>query len=268
MRALLKIGFSLLLLAFGLIGVAYAMLRANGVSAPTEGRTVATEVRKVGPEVRTIELSGPIDLNLRYGATPSLKVSGEQRLLGNVETIQDGDLLHIGTRGIVLRHRRPLEVELVLPALSGVTVDGSGDSSINGFSGERLVLELNGSGSVRFNGRYRDVKANLHGSGELDVNAGSNIDQVRAELMGSGHMTLVGTTRVLRAHSTGTGHLDAEHLRAESVTVRQAGSGSSSIHARRSANVTLSGSGDVEIHGNPDRRDIARTGTGDVSFGE
>ena len=47
MRALLKVGFSLLLLAFVLIGLSYDMLRANGVASAAEGRQVASETREV-----------------------------------------------------------------------------------------------------------------------------------------------------------------------------------------------------------------------------
>ncbi|MET0980830.1 MAG: DUF2807 domain-containing protein, partial [Telluria sp.] len=115
MRSLLKIGLGLLALAFVLIGLSYGALRAQGGSARFDGRIVDEETRTVTREVRAVELSGPIDLTLRYGAQPMLTVRGEQRLLANVETRQDGRVLHIGTRGIVLRHRQPLEVELTLP---------------------------------------------------------------------------------------------------------------------------------------------------------
>ncbi len=268
MRGLLKIGFGLLLLACVLIALSYSMLRANGVSAASEGRQVVTETREVPPNVNAIELNGPIDLSLRYGATPSLKVRGEQRLLSNIEVNAEGAVLNIGIRGIVLRHRQPLEVELVLPALTAATIDGSGDSSINGFSGEKIELRLDGSGSVKFNGRFRKVEAGLNGSGDLDVNAGASIDRLEAELMGSGRMTVVGTARELDARASGSGQLDARDLRAQRVTVSQTGSGSSTVQARASVMASVSGSGDIEVLGNPDERSISRTGSGTVSFEE
>ncbi|WP_020652360.1 head GIN domain-containing protein [Massilia niastensis] len=268
MRGLLKTGFSLLVLAIVLIALSYSMLRANGVSAAAEGRQVASETRELPPGVNAVELNGPIDLNVRYGATPSLRVRGEQRLLGNVEVGADGSVLHVGIRGIVLRHRKPLEVELVLPALTGITVDGSGDSKVNGFSGERIDVRLDGSGSLKFNGRFRKLKASLNGSGDLDVNAGAAVDEVEAELMGSGRMTVVGTTRELDAEASGSGELDARHLRAQRVSVTQTGSGSSTVQARSSVAAAVSGSGDIEVHGNPDERSVSRTGSGSVSFSE
>lgn len=268
MRGLLKVGFSLLLLAGVLIALSYTMLRANGVSAASEGRQVVSETRHVPAGVEAVELNGPIDLTLRYGATPSLRVRGEQRQLSNIEVAGEGKILNIGIRGIVLRHRTPLEVELVLPALTSLRIDGSGDSKINGFSGERIDLSLEGSGSVKFNGRFRQVHADLNGSGDLDINAGAAIDQVEAELMGSGHMTLVGTCQELRARSAGSGELDARHLRAQTVSVTQTGSGSSTVQARGTVAASVSGSGDIEVEGNPEQRSISRTGSGNVRFAE
>ncbi|MFL6673602.1 MAG: head GIN domain-containing protein [Massilia sp.] len=267
MRSLLKIGFALLVMAFVLIGLSFGMLRAQGLSGPAnpEGRMLSNETRAVGKSISGVELTGPIDLTLRYGATPSLVVSGEQRLLGNVQTSEEGGVLRIGTRGIVLRHRRPLQAVLVLPALQSLVVNGSGDSTVDGFSGERIELQQGGSGSVKFNGRYRRVFAGLHGSGELAIDAGTS-NRVEVELNGSGEMTLVGSAQDLRAEVRGSGSLDAQHLRADAVSIQQVGSGSSVVFARNAVSAAVTGSGDIEVYGNPGTRSISRTGSGSVEF--
>jgi hypothetical protein len=269
MRALLKIGFGLLVLAFFLIGVSWSFLRAHaerGTSDPGARMTVS-ETRPVAQGIEAVELAGPIDLTLRYGPAPSLEVRGEQRLLGNVETVRQGSVLHIGTHGIVLRHNRPLQAILVLPALSSLNVDGSGDSSVDGFSGESIELNLDGSGAVKFNGRYRKIRAGLHGSGELEITGGAS-DSVEAEVVGSGHLTLLGNSKELRARTTGSGELDGQHLRAEIVTVKQLGSGSSTVFARQSLAASVSGSGDITVFGSPSQRSVSRTGSGDVTFSD
>lgn len=266
MRALMKVGFTLLVLAAVLVGLSYSMLRASGSATPLEGRSLGRESRAIAAGIEAVDLDGPIDLRLRYGATPSLQISGEQRMLGNVDISDDGKVLHIGIRGMVLRHREPLSIDLVLPALAAVTIDGSGDSTVNGFSGDAVAIELNGSGSLRFNGRYRQLKLGLSGSGDLDVNGGAAIDRVETSLMGSGRITVVGNARELAATMTGSGHLDAEHLRSEEVALRQTGSGNSAVQARSKVGVTLSGSGNVEVHGNPGERSVSRAGSGSVSY--
>lgn len=265
MRSLLRVGFALLMLALVLIGLSYGALRAQGGSARLDARIVDEETRPVTRQVRAVELSGPIDLTLRYGGQPTLVVRGEQRLLANIETVQEGRVLHIGTRGIVLRHRQPIEVELTLPALDRVGVDGSGDSRINGFSGERIEVELNGPGSVDFNGRFRQAKATLHGAGQLTLDAG-NGDSIHAELEGAGTIALAGAARSFQAESNGSGTLDAQRLRADTVNVRQSGSGNASVTANVSVAAAVSGSGDVDVYGDPPQRSVSRTGSGDVHF--
>jgi Putative auto-transporter adhesin, head GIN domain len=267
MRALIKVALSLLLLAFVLIGLSYSVLRAQGISTPAnrEGHAIAAESRKVGKDVAAVDLDGPIDLTLRQGPMPSLVVRGEQRLLKNVATSEENGTLHIGTTGMLLLHRQPLQVVLVLPSLKSLRFRGSGESNVNGFSGERVQIELNGSGDIKFNGRYKDIAAAVHGSGELELNGG-NSDTVTVELVGSGQVTVVGATRQLTAEQTGSGDLDAQHLAAEEVRVELRGSGSSTVLATKTVAVTLRGSGDVTVFGSPNERSVSRNGSGEVSF--
>lgn len=267
MRSLIKIGISLLLLSFVLIAVSYSMLKAHGQTNPSSaaGRAPASEHRPIGNGITSVELSGPIDLMLIQGDKPSLKVRGEQRLLGNVSTEQDGKVLHIGTKGMLFHHRRPLQVELVLPSLNELQVHGTGDSTVNGFSGEKLQVQLYGSGNVSFNGRFKQVAAGVHGSGDLNLNTG-NSDKVALEMVGSGQIKTSGSCKQLNAELNGSGDLDAQHMASDQVTVNLKGSGTTNVFARRSAELTLRGSGDINVYGNPDSRNVSRTGSGEVSW--
>lgn len=272
MRTLIKVGFSMLLLAMVLIGAAYSALRAKGIHGPANAAShaMASEVRAIGKGIDSIELSGPIDMTLRQGATPSLLVRAEQRLLGNIETVQEGNTLHIDTKGMLLLRSKllksnRLQVELVLPALNHLNIHGSGDSTVNGFSGEHMEVQLHGSGNVIFNGRFRDIAAAVHGSGDMELNGGSS-DKVAVELVGSGQMTVVGSCKEFKAKQTGSGDLDAQHLTAESVAVNLHGSGSSNVQANKSAAVTLRGSGDVTVYGHPSERNVNRTGSGEINW--
>ncbi|MGV7206489.1 head GIN domain-containing protein [Oxalobacteraceae bacterium A2-2] len=267
MRALMKVATSLLVLAFVLIGVSYSMLRAYGSTSPASsaGRALGGETRSLEGEVTAIDLSGPINLNVTQGPTVSLKVRGEQRSLGNLETVQDGDTLHIGAKGMLLNPRHRLQVDLVLPRLSELSVHSSGDTVVTGFTGDRMEVQLHGSGNVSFNGRYRELSASSHGSGNMTLNTGSS-GSVALELVGSGRITTSGSCKDLTAELTGSGDLDARHLAAEQVNVELKGSGTTQVFAKRSADLTLRGSGDIRVFGNPDHRNVTRNGSGDVSW--
>jgi hypothetical protein len=267
MRALLKVGFALLLLAFLLIGLSYGMLRAQaGSGALVSGnRLVASETRPLARVPATVDLTGPFNLTLRQGPNVALEVRGEERVLANVDTSVEGDVLHIAPRGILLRHRQPIEVRVTLPALAALHVNGSGEHTVSGFAGERLDLSMDGAGEMRFNGRYRIVHAGVHGSGELEL-TGGNAESVSAEVVGSGSLTLVGAAVSLNAEVQGSGQFDARHLRARSASLIHQGSGRSSLYASDNVSVELSGSGDVAVYGNPDHRTVSRNGSGSVGF--
>ncbi|MEM8516015.1 head GIN domain-containing protein [Janthinobacterium sp. CAN_S7] len=265
MKRLFNVGLSMLVLAMVLIALSYAALRAKGISNPSSaaGRAVRSETRPISAGINSIDLAGPIDLVLRRGATPSMKVNGEQRLLSNVATSADGTTLHIGPKGMLFHHRQPLQVELVLPSLVRVEVHGNGDSKITGFSGDSFILELTGSGDVSFTGRYKQVQATVNGSGDLDINAG-NSDSVVLEMVGSGRIAASGNTKFLRADLSGSGDIDAEHLSADKASVNLQGSGQSTIFVRDATNLSLRGSGDIHVHGNPRQRDAQKNGSGDI----
>jgi hypothetical protein len=267
MRALLKVATSLLILAFLLIGVSYSMLRAHGTNGPSNpgGRLVTTERRPLDQAVVKVDLSGPVNLTLRQGATPALEVRGEQRLMANIDTSVDGDMLHIGPRGILLRHRVPIEVTVTLPSLESLAVNGSGEHTVSGFAGDHLDVALDGSGSMRFNGRYREIMAAVHGSGDLELTGGT-CDTVDAAVAGTGRLTLVGSSRELHAALRGSGDLDARHLRADAVDLVLQGSGDSAVYARKRLHAELTGSGEVNVYGNPAERSVKREGTGAVNY--
>jgi len=266
-RTLAKVGIGLLLLAAILVGISYSMLRTKGVVNPTStaGSVLRTEMREIGRGISSVELVGPIDLTLRQGDVPSLKVKGEQRRLGNVETTQEGNRLRIGITGVLLYHRRPLQVELVLPSISELEIHGNGDSVVQGFSGERLSVRLDGAGSLEFVGRYRHIDAGLNGSGDMKLNTGGS-ERVVLELSGSGQISSSGNCKALTVDVTGSGRLDAEHMASDVVQVSLKGSGTTQVFARKVAEIETEGTGDVTVYGNPDQRRVSRTGNGTVSW--
>ncbi|MFD2367370.1 head GIN domain-containing protein [Pseudoduganella sp. GCM10020061] len=267
MRTLIKTGFTLLVVAFLLISAGYGALRVHGINAPAnaEGRVVVSEQRPINRDVTNIELRGPISMTVRRGDTPSLTVRGEQRLLSNIATVQEGSSIQIHVSGMLLYHRNKIEVDLVLPALEHLEVAGSGTHSVRGFGGERIEINKRGSGRLVFDGRYRQVVASAYDSGATEINTGDT-DKVALEMVGSGEMTVIGSCKTLRAEHSGSGELDAQHLAADEAVLEQAGSGSARIFARRSVVVTTNGGGDVEVHGNPKDRTVSRNGSGDVNF--
>lgn len=226
------------------------------------------ETRAVDARVNRVKLDGVVDLVVRQGATPSLVISGERADVARVTTRQQGETLEIDTerRNHYAHGPRPkLRAELVVPNLAEFVSEGVGASSVSGFSGDKLVLALDGAGAVSLNGSYRNVDARLGGVGRLNIDV-AKAERMDLALRGAGQLAVSGQTRALHATLAGVGSLDAEKLRAETVKLDMTGLGGASVYASTAANLNLSGMGSATVYGNPAQRNATTDGMGKVRW--
>ena len=266
MKKLFRTGLFLLLAGLAMIAAGAGFLRAQGDGPITAaGRTIANETRPITDRVVVINMNGPIDLILKQGATASLVIRGEHRLLPKIKIVQDGDTLTMGTEGLLINPLGRLTAELTLPSLQTLTLNGSGDGHITGFKGERLNLILHGSSNLLFDGNFRRVAVKLMGSGDIKLDNGAS-ESVDLDMFGSGDMLVSGQSKALTAKLYGSGDLSAKRMIADAVTVSTAGSGDAIVNATQSATLSISGSGDIDVAGNPTQRSVKRSGSGSVSW--
>jgi hypothetical protein len=227
---------------------------------------IVSESRAVDARIVKVVLDGVIDLQLKQGGQAALVISGDRRYLPKVTVTQRGDTLRIGTdlQGIHLG-RPHLRAELTLPNLAELVSAGVGSAQVQGFTGEKLRVALDGAGTVHMTGSYRNLDANLNGAGSMTVNTGKS-DSVALNLRGAGQMVVSGESRNLRARLGGVGSLDAEQLKSDSVDVDLTGLGGATVFARTSANLRLSGLGSATVYGKPASRSSSATGLGHVNW--
>ena len=103
----------------------------------------------------------------------------------------------------------------------------------------------------------------LLGSGELTV-AGVHAATFTAALPGSGTLRVTGTTVRLDARLTGSGVLSLEGLVARNATAVVAGTGRLAVHATRSLDARVSGTGEIVYRGDPASVSMHVRGTGAV----
>jgi hypothetical protein len=226
------------------------------------------EARTVDARVTRVKLDGVVDLVVRQGATPSLVVSGDRADVARVTTRQQGETLEIDTehyRNEGRDRHQKLRAELVVPNLAEFTSQGVGASTVTGFSGDKIVLNLDGAGAVTLNGNYRNVDARLGGVGSLTIDA-PKAEGMDLALRGAGRLAVTGQTRALRATLAGVGSLDAEKLRAETVNLDMTGLGGATVYASSAASLNLSGMGSATVYGKPAQRNATTGGMGRVSW--
>jgi hypothetical protein len=251
------------LFQFGLLFAAFCALfgRANAADEVTETRMITIDARVV-----RVKLDGVVDLKLRQGDTPSLKISGEKRYLDRLTASQSGDTVHLESeaRGIKVG-RATTRAELTLPNLREVVCEGVGSTEINGFSGDMLELTMDGAGSMKVVADYRKLKANLGGVGSMNLWISEN-DEAELDLRGAGYITLGGRSKLLKANLGGVGSLNAQQFQADSVDVDLSGLGNATVSAKTNATLNLSGLGSVIVYGKPLNRNVSVDGLGKVSW--
>ena len=269
MRILIKIGAGMMLLAIILVALTAATLRAHAandfVTNLPGSHALKTETRTVDGNITVISANGPVDLVMKQGATVSMQVIAEERLLPRIKTTQQGNELKIDFQDAIFHSNHPMRIELTLPKLEQLSLHGSGDARVNGFSGDKLVLTLRGSGDMLFDGNYQHVTASTMGSGDLNLSAGTGSD-ADLSILGSGAITASGQNKATAVHIMGSGDIDAENLRSDELKLDSMGSGDSSVYASKSVVVNVHGSGDVSVHGNPVHREVNKAGSGEVSW--
>lgn len=246
---------------FGLM--AFVAVQGGAVAADPS----VTESRPVDARVQRVHLDGVVSLQLRQGATPSLTLNGERRYLDKTSVSQNGDTLTIETNFSEHGHinAKTIRAELVLPQLREVVSDTVGSTEVRGFSGDELVVGLEGAGSVKVNCNYKVVNANLGGVGSMNI-AGGDGTGINLDLHGAGSVNLAGRGKWLKANLNGLGSIDAQQFEVDSVDVDLSGLGNATVHARQSASLSLSGLGSVTVYGKPLNRKVSVDGLGKVSW--
>jgi hypothetical protein len=248
-----------------LFSVGLACAGLCGMAAPAQAAPdVATETRPVDARVVRVQLDGAVALTIRRGTPPQITLNGEPRALARTSTVQSGELLIIdgGSRGLRMGS---LHAELVLPALREVSSESLGSTDVTGFSGDELVLSLDGAGSMKVAAAYRTVKASLGGIGSMKLDD-MDCERIDLNMQGAGVVVLTGRARALKAELGGLGNLDAHGFSADSVDIDLSGLGNASVTARQNANLNLSGLGSVTVYGKPATRRVAVEGLGKVTW--
>jgi hypothetical protein len=184
-----------------------------GASTP-DGKSEATEARNL-PPFSSITLNGVSTVRIHRGPQ-AIRITMEPNLLDRYETKVRGGRLVMGFKwGIAnlwaLRGLKRCEVDISVPELDHIEVNGAGTLIVDEFAYRKLGLEVNGSGSVE----------------------------------------LKGSASELRVSCTGACKISARNLAANAGWVSMTGSGRVELRVIESLDVSLTGSGELGYWGDP-----------------
>ena len=224
---------------------------------------VVTQEREVATFER-IRLECSADLIVRVGDEVSVSVTTDDNLQDLIITeVVSRQTLLVDSDG-PYRTRRGVLVEITVPKLTMLEVDGSGGVEITGLDNKTFEVELDGSGDIEFGGKIDELDIELDGSGQIHINNLTSTS-VNVEFDGSGDIEIEGQTEFLKVSLNGSGDIDARRLKAVDAIVRIHGSGDARIYAESDFDGAVYGSGDIDVYGNPDNLDRRVSGSGDIS---
>ncbi|KAA0699871.1 DUF2807 domain-containing protein [Neorhizobium sp. P12A] len=170
-----------------------------------------------------------------------------------------GDRLVIALPGSI--HYQPAEkAEAVISGdsvlLSHLRIESGrlGLDCTPGWSAPQLDVKLSGPAITRWD---------LLGNGDLTLSQ-INQPELQVNIKGSGNSTASGIADAVNLSISGSGDARFEGLTAKSATVKIRGSGDAKVTAQADADVSISGSGNVELSGHPAMRRAEIKGNGRI----
>lgn len=209
-----------------------ALLGIILIAAPASGADRTYSVT----DFDRVTVEGPYVVRLVTGRPTAARASGPQASIDRVIVDTQGQTLRIRPNraawgGPAGAQQGVLEITLTTRSLRSARVIGPGRLDVEGASGLRVDLSLEGSGRL--------------------VATGVAADNLSLGLLGSGRIEVSGRTRSVRADVQGSGDLAAAGLAAGDVMATTGTSGTVALAASRTVRINANGLGEVTVAGRP-----------------
>lgn len=209
-----------------------------------EGNGILKSEQRIVAEFMGVENSTSFDVEIMADSDYSVEVIADENLLPYIETYVSSGNLKIGTNYSHCISSGYVRIEIHIPVIDYVKLDGSGDIDVYNVNGSHLDIVNSGSGDINVN--------------DVFLTSTLNID-----LTGSGDITAYGKAHLGNYHLAGSGDILADDLLVDLCYVTSSGSGDIYCFAYDLLNVTINGSGDVIYKGSPEV-EIVDNGSGDL----
>jgi hypothetical protein len=257
-------------------------------AVPWAKKTSAGERRTVDlewPGGDVVKIKIPAQVHYQPGPKPQASVSGDADLVSHVR-LRDGTLEWDTVEWDALVDCSPpgdLVIRLTGPAVTAWTLNGSGDLDLSDIKQDMLRIVMHGSGAVTASGESHEVSldaagsgradlgqlvtqttsANIHGSADLKL-SDTKQDVLRIVMHGSGAVTASGAAQEVSLEATGSGRADLGRLIADRASARIHGSTDVDLAPRQDADISVSGSAMVKLHGAVARINSHVSGSGQI----
>ena len=193
-----------------------------------------------------IEVLGSYDVIFTDGEVGKIKIKAPDNILPLIQTEVSDGLLKIGAEKNRYKVKEPIIIYVPVDSrLKQVDIKGSADIyTENSLETKALDVDVYGSGDVRLQVDSSTLALKIDGSGDIRVG---------------------GKTDNLSININGSGNVEVPNLKAEKAVININGSGNVSAYVTEDVDVSITGSGDVTIKGNPKKVKQKIKGSGGVN---
>ncbi|BAV65413.1 head GIN domain-containing protein [Sphingobium cloacae] len=219
------------LLAAGLCLTAACSKESGGNAASADRQSVpAAQDWSALKGFTAVEAVGPDDVVVTIGDGFAVKAEGDPHAIEKLEITVDNGRLKVGRRSQWTGSGdKGATIRVTMPAISAVTLTGSGDFGLDRAEGKALDLSLTGSGDMEI--------------GAVKVGA------LKADVTGSGSLEIAGMAEAGRLSLTGSGDIDGEKLKLGKADASLLGSGDIDFASDGAVAITIAGPGNVTVKG-------------------
>lgn len=217
----------------------------------------------------SISSAGSFNVHVKIDGTESLKITGDEDVINDIETTVSDGKLKIGSKNKnswKLFNNKKIDIYITAKNLSGLSNSGSGNMKLDGNLTGNAGIRSSGSGNVTAAVNSSDLQLAVSGSGSITSSLTAN--QLGATVSGSGALNLAGNVKNADIKVSGSGHIRANDLKTDAVDASISGSGNIHILANKSINARVSGSGRLIYTGNPTHVNSSTSGSGRVVKGK
>lgn len=198
-------------------------------------------------EYEEIYLSGFGDViyEQRSWDDPYLQVSVDDNIFPYLDIKVENGKLYIKPKDNHNLNPTRFKVYTSSSALNRVKISGSGDVHLKGeLNSDKIEVSISGSGGIASDSLYCNALV--------------------LGISGSGKANLEGVCNNASFNVSGSGRIEAQEYQVMDLNCNVSGSGKMKVHANRSINATISGSGNIEYKGSPETVNQRVSGSGNI----
>lgn len=247
-----------------------------------QAQNFTKQERKTAP-FDAIQINCSADVYLTQGNNQSVVVETESNNQDRIITEVNGSTLVIKTQNWTNMFTKRLRVYVETPQIKSLVINGSGDIHVSSIRSEKLTIAIKGSGDVdagslqvddltasimgsgdlNFSGKITTLKLSIRGSGDTRIN---NLESDKADfnVAGSGDILISGKANQATVWLQGSGDLKGSQFEVSKAVTNQLGSGDIHMNVSDALTMSIKGSGDFYLGGNPKMVNSEIRGSGEL----